>query len=268
MFDEIINEEVNYSCNQLASAVLERLLPAANDTALKRFMKAFGENLRPICCDPYGAYVLQKLLVTASERGLISGTQTEEIEFTLWVIKVSRFVLNNLEDFVWDTYANHVIRTVTECLGGISSGTAGNYKKHINPEMKIATEPSVKSSKVSPEYTELLKEFVHRLSAWPQFQDLAFNNLTSGLLQTLLFATKETDSKLTRKLISKLLDECFTVRSEAQDELEKHEDKSSTPDKQNILPVFEDAAAVHLLEAAIINASPKKIYTDICKVFH
>ena len=72
MFDEIINEEVNYSCNQLASAVLERLLPAANDTALKSFMKAFGENLRPICCDPYGAYVLQKLLVTASERGLVS----------------------------------------------------------------------------------------------------------------------------------------------------------------------------------------------------
>jgi hypothetical protein len=71
VFDEIINEEVNYSCNQLASAVLERLLPAANDTALKRFMKAFGENLRPICCDPYGAYVLQKLLVTASERGLV-----------------------------------------------------------------------------------------------------------------------------------------------------------------------------------------------------
>lgn len=71
MFDEIINEELNYSCNQLASAVLEKLLPAANDTVLKRFMKAFGENLRPICCDPYGAYVLQKLLVTASERGLV-----------------------------------------------------------------------------------------------------------------------------------------------------------------------------------------------------
>jgi nucleolar protein 9 len=92
------------------------------------------------------------------------------MEFTFWVIKVSRFVLNNLEDFVWDTYANHVIRTVTECLGGISSGTAGNYKKHVKPEMKMATEPSVKSSKISPEYTELLKEFVHRLSAWPQFQ--------------------------------------------------------------------------------------------------
>jgi hypothetical protein len=71
VFDEIINEEINYSCNQFASAVLEKLLPSSNDTVLKRFMKAFGENLRPICCDPYGSYVLQKLLVTTSERGLV-----------------------------------------------------------------------------------------------------------------------------------------------------------------------------------------------------
>jgi len=75
-----------------------------------------------------------------------------------------------LEEFVWHSYANRVIRTVTNCLGGIPSGTTGNYGKHVKPEMKIATGPLVKSSKVCPEYTELLKEFVHRLSTWPQFQ--------------------------------------------------------------------------------------------------
>ena len=72
MFDEIINKGVNCSCNHLASTVFEKLLPTANDTVLKRLMKAFEENLRPICCDPYGAYVLQKLLQTVSERGLVS----------------------------------------------------------------------------------------------------------------------------------------------------------------------------------------------------
>jgi Pumilio-family RNA binding repeat. len=86
-------------------------------------------------------------------------------------------------------------------------------------------------------------------------------------LQTLLFAIKETDNKLTQKLISKLLDECFTVRNEAQDELEKCEDKSSTPEVKNILSVFEDAAAVRLLEAAIINASPKKFTQIYAKCF-
>lgn len=72
MFDETVNEEVNYSCNQLVSAVLEKLLPTASDTVLKRFMEAFGQSLRPVCSDPYGSYVLEKLILTLSERGLVS----------------------------------------------------------------------------------------------------------------------------------------------------------------------------------------------------
>jgi nucleolar protein 9 len=72
VFDETIDEEVNYSCNQLASAALEKLLPAANDTALRRFIEAFGQNLRPICSDPYASHVLEKLLLIVSQRGLVS----------------------------------------------------------------------------------------------------------------------------------------------------------------------------------------------------
>jgi nucleolar protein 9 len=49
--------------------------------------------------------------------------------------------------------------------------------------------------------------------------------------------------------------------------MEKCEDKSSTPDQKNILPVFQDAAAVRLLEAAIINASPKKFTQIYAKCF-
>jgi hypothetical protein len=46
---------------------------------------------------------------------------------------------------------------------------AGNNKKHVHPKIKTA-EPSIKLSKIPPKYSELLKELVHRLSAWPQFQ--------------------------------------------------------------------------------------------------
>jgi nucleolar protein 9 len=96
---------------------------------------------------------------------------------------------------------------------------------------------------------------------------LAFNNLTSGLLQTLLFVVKESDHKLAQKLISKLLDECFTVRKNVELEIKTSEHKSSTPDGQNILPVFEDVAAVHLLEAAITSASPKKLTQIYARCF-
>lgn len=96
---------------------------------------------------------------------------------------------------------------------------------------------------------------------------MAFSNLTSGLLQTLLSVIKENDHKLAQKLISKLLDECFTVRKDAEVQIKNSECKSSTPDVQNILPVFEDVAAVHLLEAAITNASPKKFTQIYAKCF-
>lgn len=95
--------------------------------------------------------------------------------------------------------------------------------------------------------------------------DLAFNNLTSGLLESLLFAIRETDNELAQKLISKLLNECFTVRNEAQEELEKCKDKSSTSEEKTLLSVFEGTASVRLLEAALTSASPKeftKIYGD------
>lgn len=104
-------------------------------------------------------------------------------------------------------------------------------------------------------------KFVHFIS------DLAFNNLTSGLLETLLFAIKETDNELAQKLISRLLNECFAVKNEAQDEPKKCEDGSSISDEKNVLPVFEDAAAVRLLEASVINASPKNFTKIYAKCF-
>ena len=101
--------------------------------------------------------------------------EEEEVSsgFEIWVLKVGQFVLNNLEDFVWDTYANHVIRTVVECLGGISSAeSATNWKKpspsHGQSKFKI---PAT-ARKVPQSYVALLKEYVHRLSSWPQFPGL------------------------------------------------------------------------------------------------
>ncbi|XP_069687625.1 nucleolar protein 9 [Periplaneta americana] len=218
VFDETIGEEVNYSCNQLASAALEKLLPFAKDVVLRRFMEAFGENLRPICCDAYGSHIVEKLIVLASEKGKHSEEKSAE-NFRCWVQKVGRFILNNLEDFVWDTYANHIIRTVTECLGGTA---ARNSKMQQQPG----------ANPTPAEYTELLSQFVHRLSAWPQFQELAHSNLTSGLLQALLYASHSADSQLNEKLVSKLLAKCF------------------------VQDLSDNAAALRLVEAALVTASP------------
>ncbi|KAJ9593168.1 hypothetical protein L9F63_015265 [Diploptera punctata] len=269
VFDETVDKEIDYSSNQVASSVLERLLPQATDIVIERFMKAFDKNLRPICSDPYASHVLQMLLLCAAQRVKVSDVKQEDevpLEFESWILKIGHFVLNNLEEFVWDTYANHVIRTVVECLGGISSLTSGtnckNQSTHAQTKIKIPEN----SRKVPTSYTTLLKEFFLRLSSWPQFPDLAYDNLTSGLLQSLLIAIKTIDEKLTKKFITKLLDDCFTYGKEEIIE-EDIEDKTKKTDEPEILAVFENTAATHLLETAITVASLKSLTQIYARCF-
>lgn len=32
--------------------------------------------------------------------------------------KLCKFIINNLEEFIWDTYANHIVRSCIACLCG------------------------------------------------------------------------------------------------------------------------------------------------------
>lgn len=110
---------------------------------------------------------------------------------------------------------------------------------------------------VPEEFKELVKEFANRLSAWPQFKDLPYQNLTSALLQVLLYAIKNVDSSITKDLLKKLLDESFAPDgwvSENTDE-KKNDEKVDVDDKDHVHddntvnmgglpPVFENQSAV------------------------
>ncbi|PSN40458.1 hypothetical protein C0J52_24393 [Blattella germanica] len=93
-------------------------------------------------------------------------------------------------------------------------------------------------------------------------KDLAYNNLTSGLLQSLLFATKASSKKETKKLISQLLDDCFTRVGENSKKEDGVKNKKKISDDPQILAVFENVAAAHLLEAAL-SVAEKKSLTQI-----
>ena len=36
-----------------------------------------------------------------------------------WVIRVARFTINNLDEFAFDRYASHIIRTCLQCVAGV-----------------------------------------------------------------------------------------------------------------------------------------------------
>nr|CAD7201296.1 unnamed protein product [Timema douglasi] len=243
VFKETHDKEVEYSCNQLASRVIEEIMPWASDDVVLRFMEALWKDIRPLLSDSFASHVLQKLIEIASTRvekpppvhpteirtsaspssavelhmtSALANYATEaasvikseddssEIDagtqFTIWLEKVAGFLLNNLEEYVWDSYANHVIRTTLECLAGLPRGSTDTRSKN-----NVATTTDVQpKTEVPKSHKTLLSEFSERLSAWPQLPELVHNNLTSGLLQALLLSLKAVDPKSTRALVRKL----------------------------------------------------------------
>ncbi|XP_035452286.2 nucleolar protein 9 [Spodoptera frugiperda] len=296
-------EEQNVIGNQLGCRVVELLLPFASPEDLERYMEVLSPDLRRLCSDNFTSHVVETLLRVACERatehlqtgeGNSSDSDDEEAskkkkaklepkvekkytedhikkcyEFT---IKISKYALNNLEDFVWDQYANHILRSVLKCLSGITllpgeKPKVNIFKDSIDDGKGIPPHTGKMMYKtVTDEFKEIVKEFVHRLTSWPQFKDLPYQNITSGLVQVLLYAIKNVDKNVTKDLLRKLLDESFApedwVNNSADDKKEVKDGEGVAVDTSNLPPVFESEPAVRMLEAALF-VSKKKTYTQI-----
>ncbi|XP_034826444.2 nucleolar protein 9 [Maniola hyperantus] len=322
-------EELNIIGNQLGCRLVELLLPYATPEHLERYIEALSPELRRLCSDNFTSHIIETLLRVSCERATeylqildqlddegpkkkrkkTKSKYTDEHitschEFTL---KICKYVLNNLEDFVWDRYANHILRSALKCLSGIvllpgEKAKPNMFKQTKEDNPSIPPHSTEMKYKVVPdEYKEIVKEFANRLVAWPQFKDLPYKNITSALLQVLLYAVKNADKNLTKTLIKKLLNESFAPEdwvpagdekdkididfeelkeekkvktapedwvSEGNDEkkikshIKELKEEEKVETSGSLPPVFENESAVRLLEAALF-VSKKKTYTQI-----
>lgn len=132
---------MNIISNQLGSRVIEILLPYSTPEDLERFIEIVSPDLRRLCSDNFTSHIIETLLRVTCCRATehLQTTESDEeiptkktklsidtypqehidkcYEFTL---KVCKYALNNLEDFVWDSYANHILRSALRCLSGIT----------------------------------------------------------------------------------------------------------------------------------------------------
>lgn len=118
VFEQTINEEINYSCNQIGCRLIETLLPFANDDVIIRYINAFSSDLRPLCSDRFASHVIETLISISCLRSLKN--EDNNVDFKNFTIKISKFILNNLEDYVNDIYGNHLIRTILLKLSGLT----------------------------------------------------------------------------------------------------------------------------------------------------
>lgn len=259
---------------------------------MERYIDVLSPELRKLCADNFTSHVVETLLRVACDRATLSlqpqesSSDSEEVpkkkakkepkkedskyeeehlqkchEFT---IKISKYALNNLEEFVWDQYANHILRSVLKCLSGITllpgeKPKVNIFKTTVDDGKGIPPHLTVMTYKIIPEeFKEIVKEFVNRLSSWPQFKDMPYQNITSGLLQVLLYAIKNVDKNATKEVVRKLLDESFAPEdwvSNGDDDKKDVKDADDKIDVQNgyeanevqtsnLPPVFESESAV------------------------
>ncbi|KAJ0171267.1 hypothetical protein K1T71_012817 [Dendrolimus kikuchii] len=307
------DEELNIIGNQLGCRVIELLLPYSSPEDLERFMDILSPELRKLCSDNFTSHVVEGLLKVACHRAtehLQTGDNTDNMSDTEdetpkkkaklekskeshyskdhvekcheFTVKICKYALNNLEDFVWDSYANHILRSALKCLSGITLLPGEKPKVNIFKEdtksKGIPPHTTKMTYKCVPDdFKAIVQEYAVRLSSWPQFKDMPYQNITSGLLQVLLYAVKNVDKGLTRSILKQLLNESFAPddwmskgndikddeKLEIGDEMiENSDEKPNGEMMKNLPPVFGSESAVRLLEAALFVAK-KKMYTQI-----
>ncbi|XP_053679107.1 nucleolar protein 9 [Anopheles nili] len=164
-----------------------------------------------------------------------------------FVERLTMFLINNLEEFVWDSTANYVVRQCVLNLSGIT---------------KLKSTEDVESHRLTvPEkWQKLLQKLTFQLEVWPQFADMPGYELTSAVLQDLLRAlAASNDGFQLEQLALKIHNESFVGRKDQSvkkeedgDEKYNEEAMDTTEEPSSNLPqVFRQASTIRLLEACI-----------------
>lgn len=261
VYQETVGHEVEYAQNQVGSRVMDSLLKYVDLETIQRIVKAFESSLRKLASDRFASHVLQKIVMVCADRGnrvsntsttdkvTVNKTSTEsgdnvadavvEVKYSEImiynniVLKLSRYYINNMEEFVFDTYANHILRTVIECLAGLIEDADSEGNKKSAPCL-------ANRRPVIQEYKDLLVQGCDRLQKWPQFLEFGQDEITSGLVQCVLYSLKDVDQDLTSSIIKKIRKKCF--KSEEDGKLSN---------------IFNAECSIRLLEVCLMVAPPK-----------
>ncbi|KAL7298444.1 hypothetical protein TKK_0008232 [Trichogramma kaykai] len=250
VFEQTRGKEMDYAKNQVGSRVLDVLIQHANFDTIIRLADSFYDSLRPLCSDPFASHVIQKLITTCAHKGNYVKTDekdTTEIKhsevekYNEIALKLCRYAINNIEEFVWDTYANHILRTAIECLGGIIDLSSANNMVKKKPDLE-------KRRTVNEDYKKLLMLACNNLLRFPQLAQFNHDQLTAGFMQSVLYTLKDVDSDLNSNLMNRVFNECFTLSNE-----------------ETLSNIFDKECSFRVLEAILAVSNPKdheKIYKN------
>ncbi|KAG7158750.1 nucleolar protein 9-like [Homarus americanus] len=258
--------------NQVISRILDDALPLADIKQVQALSQVFATDLRPTCIDPYASHVLQTLLTLSLKYGqrgavqkrceendegetkeiIIEVTDEQREEFNTFMNKVGRFVYNNLEDFVCNTYASHVIRTVLEICSGVE--LQDSVKSSHRAQTTHALQKEVgKFITVPSKLKELLHDIAVRFTKLPNLSEIIQYDCGSAVLQSLLMVLRDVEEEQCQTLVTHILQHGLTGVSAYYDDGSNYE---GVP--VGLPTLFQDKPASRLLEVMIMSSTAEQ----------
>lgn len=216
VFDQTVDQEKDLSRNQLASRVLELLMSAAPESIQQNFRQALATDLRIVCTDSFASHVVQKLLLLAAFSPLpVDGEAGALVTRTDWIIKVAKFVINNMAEFSRDTYASHIVRTLAQCLAGTRLPQE-LVKSRRAQQQVMSSKAGVGDNNMyqlsgDSRITEVMQDAVDKLVELEV--DVCRDELGSGVMQTFLLVTQH-NKQITKAIVKCLLTGCLKFDNE------------------------------------------------------
>nr|XP_045601865.1 nucleolar protein 9-like isoform X1 [Procambarus clarkii] len=266
--------------NQIVSRILDDALPLANIKQVQALSRVFAEDLRSTCIDPYASHVLQTLLTLSlknAQKGAVQkhceetdGGEVKEIvvaitdeereEFITFMHKVGRFVYNNLEDFIHDTYASHVVRSVLEICSGveIQDSVKSSHRSQSNHAL---IQESGKFLAVPPQLKQLLPDIAVRFTQLPNLPEIICSDSGSAVLQSLLIVLIKVDEKQCEILVSHIIKHGFPGVTAS------YKDQYDEGMKVEVPPIFQDNPATRLLEVVLLFSTSEQQSTSFQEYF-
>ncbi|XP_076350238.1 nucleolar protein 9 isoform X2 [Tachypleus tridentatus] len=227
-------KEVPLSRSKLGSFCMEMLLNlGCSEEVLTRFMEAFGSDLRLVCTHHFASHVVQSLVIAGVQHLQKFHHESEESESTVnneptaeedkrgiiinWIVKFSKFCLNNMDEFIKDVYACHILRTLLQAVAGyqvpeniITSYKHGKKKKFFKHTLKgIALNSSLLDCSVPQTFLDILTLFAEKVTKQEDLQEWIQCTKASPVLQTLLLVLEKRHMEMCQKLVKAIIKHSF-----------------------------------------------------------
>ncbi|XP_076064919.1 nucleolar protein 9 [Oratosquilla oratoria] len=260
-------QEKNLACNQIVSRILDDALPLAGVGEVVQFCDVLVQDMRELSVDPFASHVLQTLAVLAlrhlqkgkstnqvteeskgnedPEPQAVAVTKEQKTSLKTFLSKLVRFVFNNLDEFMYDTYASHIVRSVLECCSGVEVKDSIRSSNRAQLSHSIR-EVETQVLRVPKELKGLLTDIIGRFCQIPNFADMVCGDCSSAVLQCALMVLSTSGDSQCEELVDHIMTHGFQALGDSSDTSSK------------LHPLFEHSAAVRLLEVVVVCASSKQ----------